>query len=287
VKDLLDPPTPPKSGGLTQGQKTAILWLVLIMMVVSIYQIFTPPHPAHGPQPERDWTGPLSILPLAALIIGWFVWVGRRTARFNRENGEGIALLNKGASAQAAAAFEALVPRYKKRNLRTVARHNAGVARLREGKLDRAIELLTLVVNDKQAPNLKASAAIELASACALAGRLEEADTWLATAEGAGNANRHNLVWPRALVNARHGRYAELARMLESHWRELENTLSGEVLRRLTVLRAFAVASAEGPRGAGVAEPLLLRLRPSVPGEYAWLAGQWPELGAFLETNQL
>jgi tetratricopeptide (TPR) repeat protein len=288
MKDLLDPPKQRRSG-ITQGQKTLILWAILILMVIAIWNMFAPPPSSHGHQAapqETDWSSTAWTAGVIALFGGWFFWIQRVTSRFNRANNDGIALLNKGAPAQAAEAFEALVRKYRRRNLRTIARHNAGVARLREGKLERAVELLTPVIKDKKAPNLKGSAACELASACALAGRLDEAERWLATAEKSALA-KHSLVWPRALVMARRGEHAELARMLDQHWRELENTLQAELMRRLTVLRAFAVASAEGPRGAGVVEPLLARLRPATPGEYAWLTGCWPELHAFLETHQL
>lgn len=282
MKDLLDAPAgKPKSFLSQRAPGTAILWAVLVLMFVSIYQLFTGPSPG-------GWL-PLAI-PCAVLVAAAGLTFAIRfiTVRFNRENAAAIALLKKGAYDQAAEAFESLLRRHPRmRHLRAVARHNAGLARLRQGQLERAIELLTLVVNDKRVPRLKASAASELAAACALDGRLDEAEAWLAKAEAVPSVSGFALAWPRTLLMARRGAFTELARMLEARWRELESTLSGETMRRMLLLHAFAVASADGPRSAGAAEPLIVRLRASAPGEHRWLAARWPELGAFLETNQL
>lgn len=61
-----------------------------------------------------------------------------------------------------------------------------------------------------------------------LTGRVDEAQSWLDKAEKAPGATAGNLVLPRVLVTARSGQMAELARMLDDKWRELEGTLTGE-----------------------------------------------------------
>lgn len=43
--------------------------------------------------------------------------------------------------------------------------------------------------------------------------------------------------------------------------------------------------AAAGPREAGAAASLVSR--PAYPGEYDWLAVEWPELAAFLATHDL
>lgn len=49
-------------------------------------------------------------------------------------------------------------------------------------------------------------------------------------------------------------------------------------------MRAFAIAAAD-VRDAGGAVPLLAR--PAYPGEYDFLAIEWPELHAFLAAHSL
>jgi tetratricopeptide (TPR) repeat protein len=286
MKDLLDaPPTKPKRG-MPQVHKGFLLWVLLITLFIAIYQLFST---TPSPRGNSDGAGHWWLMWIAVVAaIGWIFWVRRQTVRFNRENAEGIALLHKGVPEKAAEIFERLIRRHRHmRNLSAVAQYNAGVARLREGKPERAIEFLMLVANDKRVGQTMASASAELTSAYAIAGRLDEASESLAKAEQRGNVNAFTLAWPRTLLAARRGEHAELARGLEQRWRELESVLSGDVMRRLLLIRAFAVASVDGPRSAGAAQPLVDRLRPSVPGEYDWLSARWPELGAFLEAHQL
>jgi tetratricopeptide (TPR) repeat protein len=293
MKDILEPKLPKPKRWLTQPQKVLLLWISLILMFFAIYQFLSPPAPHHRAaqalSPHSwlfDYCGQIlgMVVVLSAMI--WGVWVARGNARFNLESAEGIALLEKGAAAQAAALFEGLIARHPHNG--DAARFNAGTARLRAGQLDRAIELLTLVADEKKkASNAQTQAWAELAAAYALAGKPDEATAWLAKVEARPNVNTFALVWPRALVAARRGELVELARTLETRWRQLENTLTGNVLRRLLLLRAFAVATSEGPRGTATAEPLLARLRPTTPDEFAWLTGSWPELAAFVAANNL
>jgi hypothetical protein len=73
---------------------------------------------------------------------------------------------------------------------------------------------------------------------------------------------------------------------LDERWHEYEALLTGDIVRHLRVVRAFARAAA-GPREAGTAAMDLASARPAYPGEYALLAAEWPEMAAFLAAHEL
>src|SRR6185295_16419000 len=109
----------------------------------------------------------------------------------------------------------------------------------------------------------------------ALLGRVEEAERWMAEVEKRGGFES-NLRFPamkafaRAVVDCRSGRTAEAVKALDERWTEYEAVLSGETLRPMRVVRAFAIA-ASGPRSAGMAEAALANTREAYPGEYRCL----------------
>lgn len=293
MQDLLSVPPPRRRPGMRQSHKTLLLWLLLIVMFLAVYRFLSPPAPHapahHDPPPSglADYTSWIVGLLVLLPSIAWGLRTGRINRRFAGENAAGVALIDRGLYTQAAAHFEGLLERYRRKGLRATARHNLATARLQLGELDRAIELYASVAADPSANRWHANVWNELASTCALAGRLGEAAAWLAKVETVPNVNPFSLVWPRALLAARGSEPGELARTLETRWRELEGNLTAVHMRRLLLLRAFAVATAEGPRGTASAEPLLARLRPTTPGELDWMLGRWPELAAFVAGHNL
>src|SRR5262249_22249222 len=212
MKDLLQAPVASKKR-LSQPRKTLILWLLLIVMFLAIYHLFHSRAPARGharPGSSASWPFTWTTIVPVVLVGGLMFLAFRRRTRFNRENAEGVALLNKGAVNRAAEIFEGLVTRYRwPRDLRSTARFNAGIAQLRLGQLARARELLTPIAKGN-ADTLSAAAAAELAAVLALAGQVDEAAAWLAKAEAAPQARLHTLVWPRVVVAARRGELVEL-----------------------------------------------------------------------------
>jgi hypothetical protein len=177
-----------------------------------------------------------------------------------------------------------------------VARHNLGWTLMRRGELQEAIAIAT---NNEEchADALKAVAlfptsAVDLALYHALAGHLEEAQAWFAKAEQRSNEScapgfPAMKAYVRALIECRKGNCVEASRLLDERWGECETSLTGEVVRPIRVVRAFAHA-ATGPRNAGVAETLIASARPiAFAGEYDFLAVAWPEMAAFLAAHQL
>jgi hypothetical protein len=284
MDDLLSLPKPKQPLVRLSSFGGLLWWLMMIFVFVGLYQGFWYLSARNG-DPMREWVSYASMTASIALVFGWIIAVRWRTARFNRENNEAVALLRKGVVARASDAFEQLVRRYRwPRDVRLVARLNGGIARLRIGEPKAALELLEPIMRQ---PLTQALASAEAAVAHAFLGQLDQAAKCLDRAMTTPGADVHTLVWPRALVAARRGELALLARRLDEKWRELEGSLTGETLRSLTLLRAFALATLAGPRGPGDAEPLLARVRPVSQGEFAWLTVGWPELAAFLAANQL
>jgi hypothetical protein len=174
-------------------------------------------------------------------------------------------------------------------------RHNLGWTLLRQARLDQAIAVL----RDNDAAferalarlSIYATSSVDLALASALAGKLDDASSWLAitdkraavTASASLPAMR---AFARAVVDCRNGRCDDAARLLDDRWAEYEATLTGSELRPLRVVHAFAQAAA-GPRDAGVADALLPASRPIYEGEYDFLGVAWPEMQTFLVTHQL
>jgi hypothetical protein len=136
------------------------------------------------------------------------------------------------------------------------------------------------------------TSATDLALCNALAGRIDEAEAWFVKAEQR-SSERPTPSFPamktyaRAVIDCRKGNCAEAARLLDERWVECEALLTGEVVRPLRIVRAFAHAAA-GPRSAGIADTIVASARPpAYPGEYEFLAVAWPEMASFLATQQL
>lgn len=91
-----------------------------------------------------------------------------------------------------------------------------------------------------------------------------------------------------------HGRISALARRaaeamvsLEQAWTEHEATMTGQTLRIMRVVRAFACAAADGPRNQGLVERVLGEMKPRYERELTFLGGTWPEMAAFLAAHRL
>lgn len=132
----------------------------------------------------------------------------------------------------------------------------------------------------------------DLALCYALLGKLDDAETWCAKAQepmkgGALPTFPAMLAIVRAVIDCRRGRAAEAMASLEDTWAQHEATMTGELLRMMRVLRAFACAAADGPRNQGRVERVLGDMKPRYERELAFLGGAWPEMAAFLSAHDL
>ncbi len=297
-------PSSRKSNPLrSKASKTILLWLLLIVMFVSIYQLFTAPTPGHHhqqaptPDPFASLWPQWSLMGLVfASFVGWGLWNRRNVRRAFVMNGEGLELLGRGELKKAQALFETMGQQFGRlRTFKGLAQHNLAWVLLTDGQLERATaELTALEKSDglATAPALKPGAASMLALCHALAGNFELATPWLAEAEkrkpAAGEPLRitGTLTVVRAIMFCRQGQPAEATRMLDRDWHTLEG-LGGDQLRPLRLLRAFAASATGGPRDDGAVDRLLAPLRESRPGSLRYLTVAWPELGAFIDLHHV
>lgn len=233
-----------------------------------------------------------------AIVVWFLAYITIATyhaKRFNTESVAVMGMLGRGEHDKAAAIWGGWARRLTVPGvIAAAARHNVGWTALRRGQPREALELFS--ANERRdARSLKANqmysvSALDRALCSALLGELEPARHALAEAEMRSLRAHPSYAAMKAFVEAviacREGRAAEAARALADHWAEYENLTTGDVLRPLRVVRAFAMA-AEGARSAGPVETQVAMVRPGYPTEYEFLAVGWPEMAAFLASHDL
>jgi hypothetical protein len=225
----------------------------------------------------------------AAVALVTVVMARASFRRFKPASEEGLSALARGELDRAARIYTPWTRRGVSA-LRCVARHNLASVRLRQGDLAGAIALL---IDNESGPlerGLGGPSAAQLALCLALAGELERAAEWCAEADarlGDRGAGRAVGALARAVVDCRSGKVEAVVRELERIWPDVEGHLRAADVRPLVVVRAFALAVAEGPRAAGVSAAILGDLRPRFSGEFDWLGGSWPEMRTFLAAGGL
>jgi hypothetical protein len=176
-----------------------------------------------------------------------------------------------------------------------LARHNAAWTLLRQGELARAIEVQTPNIEqyDKTLERglLLPTSIIDLAFFHALLGNLDDAEKQLAVLDARGKLP-HNPSYPamnalmRAVLACRRNNPLAAVKILEDHWSEWEANATGDLLRPMRVVRAFAIANVD-MRDAGKATSILGDMRPNWRGEFDFLGVEWPEMATFLATHDL
>jgi hypothetical protein len=218
-----------------------------------------------------------------------------KTRRFATENNLALGALGRGDLAKAHDVF-ARWARSPHVVARTLARHNLGWTMMLEGHVQEAATILEDAAEHYSKALIRIgmlpTTRIDIALCHALLGKLETAESWYAQSDAPVKAPpRPSLPGMRAIVRAvidcRSDRAAEAAVALEHAWGEHEAMLTGETLRMMRVLRAFAAASADGPRSQGLVERVLADMRPRYAGELAFLGGTWPQMAAFLSSHRL
>lgn len=287
------PPTVPVSRGprTSRGQalKGLVTWSVLIAVFLTTYLLV-------GGGSEGTWkvAGVFCLL-VVVLFVVFVARAARQVRRFNVENSAAVAAIGRGELAVARETFWRWAEETHVARIAAIARHNLASTLARQGELAQAIEVATdnnqTHLESLQASALAPTAAVDLALYHALANNLDAARHWIAVAD-----TRKSLValpsvpasraFAQAVVDCRSGNAVEAARALDERWNEYEALLTGDIVRLLRVVRAFARATA-GPREAGTAEMDLISVRPAFPREYGALASGWPEMAAFLAAHGL
>src|SRR5579859_2783677 len=90
--------------------RTAVLWVLLVLMFVALYQLFAAPSPSHAhSRPAETWPYTLAtVLVVLSGIVGWVTLAQRVTRRFNRENEGALAALARGERERALKLFDEL-----------------------------------------------------------------------------------------------------------------------------------------------------------------------------------
>jgi hypothetical protein len=228
-------------------------------------------------------------------LVGWTVFVVSRMNRFSTENNLALRALGRGELATAQEVFIRWASS-PVTAISALARHNLGWTLMLEGRVEEAARLLEDTAEHHRRALLRISTLpttlLDTALCHALLGNLDLAESWYAKAEQPVKAPpRPALPGTRALVRAvidcRKGRAAEASVSLEHAWTEHETVMTGETLRMMRVVRAFACAAADGPRNQGLVERVLGDMKPRYEHELAFLGGTWPEMAAFLAAHQL
>jgi cbb3-type cytochrome oxidase subunit 3 len=237
-----------------------------------------------------------AIFAMAIFLAGVFALALRKGRRFNIANNAALSLLQSGDLVGAADRYAMLRRAHSREPVfESLATFNLAWIELRLGALPHAIELLEDVERgraDKEVQGIYTNSSAQLAFARALAGDVDLARAWLAEAErraAPDNPNTKGTTGFRlasaCIVALRSGDAAGAVRLFEQSWREIDTNVTGDMLRSIRVLRAFALERSGASRSD--VEAQLAFTRDGEPGENAYLASAWPELRAFLEREGL
>lgn len=271
--------------------KTFVIWAVLIAAFTAFFSVAS-----REPSVSEAMAvgGGLVAVLVTFVVVSSFV-VRRQARRFIEETNAGIAALARGDLGRAREIFREWAENSSVPGAAALSRHNLGWILLRQGELQSAIDVL--LDNDRshrdtlKRISMAGTSAVDLALCYGLLGDVENAEKWRVEADKRANEPANASlpamkVFARAVIACRAGKAEDAARNIDEHWTECEATFTGETLRPLRVVRAFAHAVA-GPRSAGIADALLVTARPAYTGEYDFLGVAWPEMATFLAAHQL
>lgn len=300
----------PPAADKKRSWRTLLLWVVLIVMFLTIWQFLTPeggtarpPTPRLAPCEDTSspWSTALSFFPGLAIVFLIVLLIWRNfgvEAEFNASQEPGLVALSEHRYAEALAIFESAAARWKGRlHARCVVRTNIAHTHLRAGRIDEAIAAYVEVERDRSVlytsgPRLLAT--VELAVVYGLAGLPDAAERWIAECRARLARSKDErmffaarLCLAEAVVACRRGNPKAAVENLERHWTKLRFSLTADAMRAVEVVRAFAEAQSVGVREQNVVAQRLVQLEPTVRGEFDYLGARWPEMQAFLASHDL
>jgi hypothetical protein len=302
-------PVAPSTTAKKATVKTLVLWAVLIAMFLGIWQFLAPGSETAKPQlsalpacePSPWWVtmGPIALGPCVLGVALWFFLsraYGQRL-EFNLTQEPGRLAVAERRFGAAIEVFARTATAYAKSPGYAVAASlSLGYAQLWSGDLPRALETFATIEKKRLvifSSSVRTLAAVNLAFAHALAGQLEAAERWCAEARTRIAKNRDDrleyasrLCLAEATVALRRGRVAEAGELLEKNWSTIREVLNANTVRAAEILRAF-VEVGGGVRQSNTSTERLIRVEPVLPGEFAFLGVQWPEMDAFLAAHGL
>jgi hypothetical protein len=302
---FLPEPDPGPRPPVRRGAKTLVLWVLLVVVFLVVWQALQPsgqhqaPPEAPACEPQFWQTTVFTVVPfgLCVLLFFWFLRTYRVSLDFNLAQERARVALAEGRRREAIDALERLVAAHAKRPAyESSALVSLAHAQLWAGNLDGAIATFVRLERGRRMVGtsaVRALAATHLAFAYALAGQLDAAHRWAHEARGRLVKNRDDRLLPgaylclaEATIAVRRGDAERGAAMLDERWSLLREALSASAMRMVEVIRALAEA------GGGVREyhrvgERLVRIEPTGPGEMAFLGARWPEMQGFLAAHGL
>ena len=296
----------------TNGRRTLLLWVVLIVMFLTIWQ-FLSPSPKDGQVAAQHaaaqaadgaacsssfWSSStVVLLPLLFIVIMMvlFFRAYRQNTEFQLAQEPGRAAMAQRRFAEAIEKFRVTIPRFSKQpGYRAVAVLNVAEAQLRAGQLDAAIASCAEIERARTmlfGSGLRVRIATLTALVYGLRGDIPTAERWTSDARARIAKNREDrfghaahLCLAEAVLASRKGDHAGAVALLDRSWNELRYALSADQMRIVEVVRAFAEAQA-GVRASNAVAERLVRVEPITAGELAFLGIEWPEMQAFLGAH--
>lgn len=304
-------PPPPAPAGQTKRSplRTLVLWVVLIVIFLTIWQFLTPADRTAAPpprcvapcvEPSGPWGSILVAgLPIAFVVLMFVLFMRRFRAShtFNAEQEPAFRALAQRRFGEAASLLRTVAKRYEKQPMfLAVANLNIADAEIWSGNLDAAIAACIDV--DKQTTfgvesGSRVVAAAELALLYALAGDVASSQRWHDEARGrlAKTSDARMIIAGKlrvteAILACRRGAPKEAIALLDEIWLELRFSFTANWMRVVEVIRAFAEAQGD-VREQNVVAGRLVRVEPVVGNELAFLGRKWPEMQAFLAAHGL
>lgn len=280
---------------LPKKRKDLWAWIVfaVVFLIVLAPQLLRGSDEESGPSPA--WIVPVILVLGLAGYVAWTVW---RAKRFNAENAAALATLREGAFDAARERFEALAKRWTRpRSLNHVALFNLAWTELLAGEFALARQHMAQIEAERD-PKARGGFVTllpsRLAYVHALLGELDDARAWLAASRERGVEETTNRAvieaWEaasEAIVACRAGEPARARELLATRWLALENSVTGELLRPLRVVRAFALDAASKGTDTAAVEALLQPVREHPRAELRHLGAEWPAMRAFLAERGL
>lgn len=290
----------------TSPKKTVVIWLLLIVMFVAIYNVMAA-HPAHKTAHEtaHESTSSWTSLDLTSWIIplgciAFIVWIFRQlrvSKGYHAATNAASLAIADGDLDRALRGFKEVVERNRGNQHVHAARVNVAWMLQRLGRFDEEREVLLEV---ERSPGLvygseqRMYAAIYLARHFALRGDVDRAEKWIADAKRRRERNPDCALFvvaqmrvTEALLLARRERPDDALAILEKDWPRLEAGLTASILKHVHVLRAFLLAHTGGVRDDGISAQWLAKARPLRLDEIAYLWKEWPALQQWAATQHL
>ncbi len=290
-----------------RARRTLLLWVLLILMFLAIWQFLQPgpsaSHQATPPPPPCEATMWSAVsgwaIPFGAFLLLFFVFMRAygQNVEFARSTEPAARALAERRFGDAAKLYTGLIASNKKKPAyQSSARASLAFAELMGGRLAAAIEVYAQVERAQGvlfSSGVRTTASTWLAFAYALRGDVPAGQKWATEARRRLTKNNDNrlsyasqMCLAEAALAIRAGEAERGVSLLDAGWLNLRESMTANTMRVAEVLRAFAESS-RGPRGYNVVEERLTRVEPVVPGEFDFLGVEWPEMRAFLAAHKL